>query len=243
MRLMRRLVLIALLVGATTMIARAHAQQTIKFETINASPEALIIKLFKQAGENMIIEPLAPGTRRISVSLEGATFRESLNRICESAGLTWSEQGNVYIISRGWPSFSSRFDRIAFRSKGYPPFAEPFMDHIALLKRSFAPSVTSDLRPAGGSNIVYRTIVPSFNDFIAGGTASSRMLALSSEERSTFACPNCKKSVTIIGQKGACAKCNRTFQHDWAYCPFDGAKRTMPLDEWKVCPFCSKGVK
>lgn len=62
-------------------------------------------------------------------------------------------------------------------------------------------------------------------------------------ERSTFTCPHCKRSVTILGLKDQCGQCQRQLQRGWTYCPFDGAKRTTLLEDWKACPFCLKGVK
>ncbi len=86
-------------------------------------------------------------------------------------------------------------------------------------------------------------------DIIFTPRAEGNHLALghvfAGEQRLSLECPHCKVKSTIIRQRSQpkCAKCSRTFQGDWQFCPIDGSKRPADPNEWKFCPACGKKVE
>lgn len=77
-----------------------------------------------------------------------------------------------------------------------------------------------------------------------GGNRSLLYDLSKTEERSTFTCPHCHEQITVIRKHVTlkCPTCGRTFQSDWKFCPFDGAKRPAEPEDWKYCPHCGKPI-
>ncbi len=225
MSAMQRLLVFALLAWAGAVVAASTPD--INLRVVMIRPEDALLQVFKQSGDNFIIALQGTGDRRISLNLQKAPLEVALKRICDEAELNLTRTESVFVVTGSAGSGQ--------RLRGH------LGTHLGTLDTSNRPNPSAmTFNPLAMGMLAHPSMAR--NTLSAFGTNGS-VYRFEREERSTFTCPHCKRTITVLGQKDQCVQCSRGFQRDWAFCPFDGATRATPLSDWKVCPFCTKGVK
>jgi DNA-directed RNA polymerase subunit RPC12/RpoP len=179
--------------------------------------------LFDQAKQEFVVEKDVPEDSKITLRVKNVAFATALNAILDQAG--------VHSYQSVEMQAKDKTPKTTFHiTKG--KVARNYVSRLLNGAHAFtwSPSNLHDF------TLGAPTALPS-NPLIYGYSAT--------EQRSTFTCPHCKRQVTVLRQKQTpkCPQCGRTFQSDWKFCPFDGAKR--PADnaaEWQFCPYCGKRV-
>lgn len=95
-----------------------------------------------------------------------------------------------------------------------------------------------------GKTITKTARLPLIYDIATRDGGNFFSLRTTTERRATFTCPHCKNQITMIrrGSQPKCPTCQRLFQPDWKFCPFDGAKRPPSPSDWHFCPICGKPI-
>lgn len=229
----------------------AHAADSISLEAKALPLRTALFTLFQKAGESFLLEPGIFDNQQVTLSIKNAPFEQALRTLCQSSSVTCRKEGSVYVISPSHVAdVAAPPNGIAMRF-AIPQAISPHELSLARsASRRVAPVFSGPQRsgatrqpfPYMEFDLMNKQIV--LRDLDRVRTFPLTPSAIRTEDRSKFTCPHCRKSVTIVEQpKSNCAQCSQPFQPDWTYCPFDGAKRTMAIDEWKACPFCAREVK
>jgi hypothetical protein len=220
-------------------VGGAQSGPKVDLDIRNAPVGEALKELFNKAKIDYKVEDKELPDNRVSLAVKQVSFSTALNLITQSAGLHYAVQ-----VQDGKTTY-----RIGKKLTG-APYAL-FNDN-----RYFAGDTLTLTQPDPNLGIYKNTFKVNpqvWTNRLKNNTVKSLTLepnaawvyGLSTgENRSTFICPHCKGQVTVIRQRQLpkCPKCSRTFQGEWQFCPFDGAKRPAVAGGWKYCPICGKAV-
>ena len=179
---------------------------------------------------------------KITLNLEAAPLREALVDLLEKQNL-------AYDIPNDFPSnrkITAAFQSLALpkvldsltRSGGFTWYADKQNDKITVhVQKAPASSIFYDFN--GSASGPYHPLIsepvqpvkPSSGAGASSGAGSVPLLYRyrTSEQRSTFTCPNCGKKTTVIHSEAGKNDKDEHEAHDgWLYCPFCGKKVVMP---------------
>ncbi len=84
----------------------AQSEKRVTIELKDAPITEAFDQLFKAAGENFMLLPIAPTERRLTMRLTDIPFEKALNFLCDLAGLKWERRDSVYVIGPKQPMVS-----------------------------------------------------------------------------------------------------------------------------------------
>lgn len=170
----------------------------------------------ESAGKNYVLDPDVPEEPRVTLKVKDVRLSTALDLLTEALGVGWRVE-----LRDGKPTYRvGKSILTGFAAMGLTGIGDVVRHGLIT-----APEITAFV-PNHGARL---------HPYIFGLT----------EERSTFTCPHCKGTTTLLRQRQQpkCTKCQRAFQSDWQFCPADGAKRPAAPNQWKFCPHCGKDVK
>lgn len=193
-------------------------QDTVKvsLDVENTSAKDALKQALESAKKEYVLDSDVPEDPRLSLRVKDVRLSTVLDLLTEAMGVGWRVE-----LREGKQTYRvGKNIRTGFAALGLPNIGEAVRHGLITAPEitAFVPNHTSKLQT-----------------FIYG----------LSEERSTFTCPHCKGTTTLLRQRQQpkCTKCSRAFQADWQFCPADGAKRPATPSQWKFCPHCGKDVK
>ncbi len=212
-----------------TWVTGPAGDKRVDVELDNATPEQALRQICDRAGVKYEAGKDLPRDPRITLHARSVPFRTALELVTQNAGLRWSVQrrGNDWIYRVG----TNADNLFALPQNTLKVFQTPNED-----SKFF------------GNNKPYVLTLPrdsnAYSSVLADPSSAKLFTYRTTEERATFTCPHCHGQVTMIRtrQQPKCPRCGRTFQSDWEFCPYDGAKRPASTSAWHYCPLCGKQV-
>ena len=226
--------------GVTWAFAGAQSGTKVDLDLKNATVAEALKELFSKSKAEYKLEDKDLPDTRISLSAKQVRFSTALDLIMQSSGLHYS-----VTVQNGKTTY-----RVGKKLSGSPNVFwnsnnATYGNALTFVNPGKNQNLYNNLLKVdpniNGPNGLWRNGLKSLT--LDPNSALVYTLG-SGENRATFICPHCKGQATVIrhNQPLKCPKCSRTFQGDWQFCPFDGAKRPASTGGWKFCPVCGKEV-
>ena len=225
--------------------------QRVTLDVSDMPIEQALQLLFDQVKLKFQSENDVPKDVKVTLKLNNVRFATALSALTESAGIGWQQQHTVkdnkvtstFKVGKKLKSVPGVYHWPTDQKGNTLHWNGSQFDFHSLTK----PNGSHGYLPLPGEKFILPHIeMPALpqTPIILDQTPQGAYTLFTQEERHTFTCPHCKQQVTILGKRQApkCEKCGRTFQNDWQFCPFDGAKRPASPDSWQFCPHCGKRV-
>ncbi|MCS7224830.1 MAG: secretin and TonB N-terminal domain-containing protein [Armatimonadetes bacterium] len=187
------LLAVALLIVPNPTAGGTAKEKTVTLELKEVTVSEALTRLFREAGENFVLEPGVRTDQKISLSLKNMPFEKALSRVCEAAGLYWEKRDSVYIVRRS-DFFFYRFwwDPLAPRPS-VPRLRDEKLRDLRERLRILADWRRWQWRLELPDRLLWQFGLPLF-------------------------CFQCGEWIPTIR---TCPQCQRTMEPDWDYCPYD----------------------